>query len=105
LNAQGVCDDRLVFTFFSVRCPAATHDSTAFDLSSLAAAICSGRVDINSFLFGDGAYGGKRGVLVPYKPARTAKQDTFNYVLSHYRQHIERAFGILVRRWGVLWSH
>jgi hypothetical protein len=102
LNAQGVCDDRLVFRFFSVRCPSATHDSTAFDVSALGEAILRGHVP--GFLFGDGAYGGKRGVLTPYARACTTRQDTFNYVLSSYRQTIERGFEVLVRRWGVLWT-
>jgi hypothetical protein len=30
-------------------------------------------------------------------------RDSFNYWLSHSRQTIERAFGILTQRWGILW--
>ena len=29
---------------------------------------------------------------------------TFNHVLSSLRIHVERAFGQLVRRWGILWK-
>jgi len=31
------------------------------------------------------------------------EKDSFNYCLSVRRQVIERAFGILVRRWGIFW--
>lgn len=30
-------------------------------------------------------------------------KDSFNYWLSHSRQTIERAFGILTQRWGIMW--
>ena len=40
----------------------------------------------------------------PWKGRKlSAEQDTFNYYLSLHRQCVERAFGILVRRWGILW--
>jgi hypothetical protein len=29
LNAQGICDDNLIFTFFALNCAGGTHDSTA----------------------------------------------------------------------------
>ena len=30
-------------------------------------------------------------------------KDSFNYWLSHSRQAIERAFGMLTQRWGIFW--
>jgi hypothetical protein len=30
-------------------------------------------------------------------------KDSFNYWLSHSRQAVERAFGILTQRWGIFW--
>jgi antirestriction protein len=30
-------------------------------------------------------------------------KDSFNYWLSHSRQAIERAFGMLMQRWGIFW--
>jgi hypothetical protein len=32
------------------------------------------------------------------------EKDAFNYMLSKQRQCIERAFGILVKRWGIFWK-
>jgi len=30
-------------------------------------------------------------------------KDSFNYWLSHSRQAVERAFGMLTQRWGIFW--
>jgi hypothetical protein len=43
-------------------------------------------------------------VLVPFGGRNLGEwKDSFNYHLSSMRQCIERAFGILVQRWGILW--
>jgi DDE superfamily endonuclease len=105
LNAQGICDDNLIFTFFALNCAGGTHDSTALDLSWVGRVLKAGLAQDDLFLFGDAAYGGKAHILTPYSGAKLGdKKDTFNYVLSYYRSTIERAFGLLVRRWGILWS-
>ena len=49
-------------------------------------------------LYGDDAYGASEVMLCPKKGA-----DVFNYLQSSQRIHIERAFGILMSRWGILW--
>jgi len=42
--------------------------------------------------------------MSPWKGrALSAEKDAFNYYLSLQRQCIERAFGILVQRWGIFW--
>jgi hypothetical protein len=105
INAVGVCNERLEFDAFIVRSGASTHDSTVVGSSWLGEALISGRLPPRTWLFGDGAFGGKPHILSPYRrPKAGTGQDVFNYVLSHYRQRIERAFGLLVRRWGILWS-
>ena len=52
---------------------------------------------------GDEGYLSKEGVITPY-PRRnlTPERDAFNYVHSHRRLCIERAFGLLYARFKVL---
>ena len=55
-------------------------------------------------LGGDAAYGGNARVLTPFRSAnKGSAADVFNFIHSSHRTTIERCFGILVRRWGILW--
>ncbi|KNC77482.1 hypothetical protein SARC_10060 [Sphaeroforma arctica JP610] len=53
----------------------------------------------------DNAYTGDEFMLVPC-PGRNLGEnwDAFNFFQSQTRMHIERAFGIFVRKWGILWK-
>lgn len=56
------------------------------------------------FFAGDAAYPSGESLIVPVAgAAKDTPEDNFNYFHSAYRCTIERAFGVLVRRWGVLW--
>ena len=81
-----------------------THDSSAFNLSPFARALEAGKLPERFWIVGDDAYALKRHLLCPF-PGRGlgALKDTFNFYQSNCRIKIEQAFGILVRRWGVLW--
>lgn len=108
INAMGVCDGSLRFRFFDIGMVGNTHDSTVLECSTLGMRMEKGRVSggiPNPYFFvGDNAYAISDIMVVPF-PGRDLedREDTFNYVISSYRSCIERAFGILVRRWGVLW--
>ena len=55
------------------------------------------------YLIGDEAYVAANWMLVPYSGQHLpADKDTTNYYISLARQTIERAFGILVARFGIL---
>ncbi|XP_043465831.1 uncharacterized protein LOC122500793 [Leptopilina heterotoma] len=58
------------------------------------------------FIIGDGIFTLRPYMIVPYKRNRplTPLQELFNYRLSHARQTIECAFGILAARWKILQS-
>jgi hypothetical protein len=43
-------------------------------------------------------------VSSPLTLALTSVQDSFNYLLSSLRILVEQAFGVVVARWGILWS-
>jgi len=79
-----------------------THDITAWENSSLYAAVKDGKLDDRFFIIGDEAFSNIDQVLSPYPGRGVGRwKDSFNYWLSHSRQSIERAFGMLVMRWGI----
>jgi hypothetical protein len=56
------------------------------------------------YLVGDEAYVNGIGMLTPVSgAAHGSAEDHFNYYQSLTRQPIERAFGMIERRWGILW--
>lgn len=76
----------------------------AYLVSNLSHAIKSGRLNSAFHIVLDEAYPIGDQELSPYRGRHlTPEQDTFNYNLSLHRQVVERAFGILVQRWGVFW--
>ena len=53
---------------------------------------------------GDDGFVSTNNFLTPYSGTRIGiHPDAFNYTLSKMRQFIERAFGNLAQRWGILW--
>jgi hypothetical protein len=102
--AQGMCDSRYRFTYWSCLCAGSTHDSLAFDASSLGHYLQAHGLPAPYWIAGDEAYAAKDWLLTPWPGRRASpEQDAFNYHLSSQRIHIEQAFGILVARWGILW--
>ena len=114
--ALAIVDAYCSFTMFEVQWPGATNDSTAFDQSEALtwlqwlASIGYGWVAAD-----DAFSASSPRVLTPFTRAqlRKAKRENpelyarmraFNFVLSQQRITVERAFGILVRRWGILWT-
>lgn len=57
---------------------------------------------IGLVIFGDCAYVNGQFMVTPYKGARNGVDDDFNYFHSQLRITIERAFGMLVKRFGIL---
>ena len=53
-------------------------------------------------IFGDCAYVNGGFMVSPYKGAKTGVDDDFNFFHSQIRITIERAFGMLVKRFGIL---
>jgi len=103
LNVQATADTRRVFTFASIDVPGAEHDSTAVQFSELYKALCSKNWPAMYYLLGDAAYKSIPHVLTPFEGEQTSEQAAFSFYHSQLRMAIECAFGILVKRWGVLW--
>lgn len=98
LLATAVCDADLRFLFWEFNVTPTTHDSQAWALSELGLMIH--KLPPPYFLCGDSAYIPSEQMVTPYG---TPEMTNFDFVQSSNRICIERAFGVLIRRWGILW--
>jgi len=109
INVQAVCTYTYKFTLFAVTTGSTAHDSTAFDGTAFAELTkkpeSQGGIPFPFFLVGDAAYAGNPRILTPFAGSHAigSDEDTYNYIHSSKRMAIECAFGVLVRRWGILW--
>ena len=115
LIAQGFCDAYTRFAVFDVMWPGGTNDIVAYNMSDIRSKAKGNHFPSWATFVLDEAYSSLGGMhLTPYSvhQLRWAKKKddgsyykllAFNNVLSSQRITIERAFGILVRRWGILW--
>ena len=103
VNVQALCDQQTRFLFVAPRSCGSTHDSSAWDMCDLKKHLDEHPLPDGFFIAGDEGYLSKEGIITPY-PGRnlTPERDAFNYVHSHHRQCIERAFGLLYARFKVL---
>ena len=110
IGVQAVCTAQLKFTVFAVTSGTNSHDSSAFAATEVGRLFSTseneGGVPDPYYLVGDAAYAGNRRVITPFTRrsySRGTDEDTFNFIHSSKRMAIERAFGVLVRRWGIVW--
>ena len=101
LLAIAICDYHRRFTWVDISHASCTHDATAFEATDLGQRIKRGDLPAPFFLNGDAAFPLSRSMIVP--STGDASLDDFDFYQSSNRMAIECAFGILVRRWGVLW--
>lgn len=104
------------FRYFEVSWPGATGDITAYRQTLLYQWFVNGRIDPKYHMVLDEAYGSIGGDqhITPFTKAQLRKaratnfdqylkMRAFNNILSSERITIERAFGIMTRKWGILW--
>lgn len=105
LSVMAGCDDQCRFTMLSTVCPGSTNDSLSWRMSKVYNEIvAAGLLPARYFLISDEAITAGEVVLSPFPGRSIGKwRDSFNFHLSAMRQTIERAFGILTRRWGIFW--
>jgi DDE superfamily endonuclease len=102
-NMQGVCDADGKFTAVWILHPAASSDYISLIRSKFYKKISTpGFLAPGCVIFGDNAYVSTDFMVTPYKNVRAGPKDDFNFYHSQLRITIERAFGMLVRRWAVL---
>ncbi|XP_042876219.1 putative nuclease HARBI1 [Penaeus japonicus] len=100
LNVMGVCDANLKFTNVVVNWAGSAHDARIFNESLLCERLKT--VSYKGYLLGDSAYPCRSYILTPILNPKPGKQSNYNSAHVRTRNLIERAFGILKRRWAVL---
>jgi hypothetical protein len=81
-----------------------TNDCIVWENSGLCSAVRNGELDERFFMIGDEAFSNTNQMCSPWPGRGIGRwKDSFNFWLSHSRQCIERAFGMLVQRWGIFW--
>jgi hypothetical protein len=104
LTMQGTCDVKGRFLDIYIAHPGSAGDFTVW----LDSPLRQNQIEQPGFLkkglvlFGDNAYINTTYTVTPFKGATSDPQDDFNYYHSNLRINIERAFGMLVHRWGCL---
>jgi hypothetical protein len=101
---KAFCDSKCRFLSVASKLVSSSHDNTHYIATKLSDDIKSGKLhpDFNVVL--DEAYPSTPQEMSPWKGRHLSQiKDAFNYYLSLQRQCIERAFGILIQRWGIFW--
>jgi hypothetical protein len=80
----------------------ASSDVLAFENSELFKRLEKGILRHGLVLFGDNAYLNSSYMATPYPNTSGGPKDNYNFFHSQLRIRIECAFGMLVKRWGIL---
>lgn len=99
LNVQAICGPDLRFNNVVARWPGSVHDSRIFENSRVRGQLEDGLLP--GHLLGDSGYGLKNYLLTPVAKPTNAHEEAY---VSHIktRSTIERAFGVLKRRFAYL---
>jgi len=101
---SAICDIKRRFNWFDCSYCPQTHDSVAWGGTQLGKEVSSGRFPKQYCFLGDSAYNVGPSMLTPYPGSHLpSSQDGYNWQQSSLRMCIECAFGMLIRRWGILW--
>lgn len=101
LNVQAVCGPDLLFHNVVARWPGSVHDSRIFQNSRLCADLEAG-FNPSYHLLGDSGYALKTYLLTPVPNPSDAHEEAYNYAHAATRNTVERAFGVLKRRFSYL---
>ena len=116
VNAQWFCDAWCRFRYFEVSWPGSTNDITSYRQTKLYSWFQDHLIDDCFHMMLDEAYGSVGGNqhLSPFTKhqlikarnesyLKYCKMKAFNNILSSQRITIERAFGIFMRKWRIMW--
>ena len=101
-----ICDDKTRFRWIDIRCPGRSSDYLAWIMSTLPEQLGDEEKGIileGMTIVGDNAFVETDYMAIPFPGNNVDEdQDAYNFYLSQLRITIERAFGILIHRWGIL---
>lgn len=100
INVQAVCGPDLQFYNFVARWAGSVHDSRIFENSQICAALEDGRLP--GHLLGDSGYPCRKYLLTPILNPRDEHEEAYNASHIKTRNTVERAFGVLKRRFAYL---
>ena len=102
LNIQAACDHHCRFTFLGVAGPGVMGDRDAVHMVKLGSLV-EGLPGLYCVI-GDCAYSATEHLIPIFRGemARIARNDNFNFYASQLRIRIEMAFGLMVKKWGIL---
>lgn len=102
LLCMALCDAEGVILDYDISQVPQTHDSLAWSLMELGRKVSEGKLRAPYFINGDAAFPLSNSMITP--SGGGADLDAFDYHQSSNRVAIERAFGMLIRRWAILWK-
>jgi hypothetical protein len=104
LNMQGVAGPSGEFLYANIGHAGATSDGYASRHSQFWKHCLKDYSSGKYFFLGDGAYGIYPWLLTPFGGSNilTSSRDVYDLHLARGRQVIERAFGMMIRRWRIL---
>jgi hypothetical protein len=99
-----ICDHRTKFRWVDISEPGRASDYLSWIRSGLPAKLDARNIIRSGMtLIGDNAFVNKMYMAVPFPgTGLDVWRDAYNFYLSQLRITIERAFGILIHRWGIL---
>ena len=100
INVMAICDHNLVFRNVISSWPGSVHDSRVFDNSRVCMLLEEG--NYSGYLLGDSGYPCRKYLMTPLLAPTTEKEHRYNSAHIRTRNLIERAFGVLKRRFGIL---
>jgi hypothetical protein len=107
INVQAVCDSDWRFLDIDIRWPGSTSDTMAWMTTDVYKAIQQKIIPDGFFFVGDAAYPCSKHMLTPvpgnvWSIGRWA--DSYNFRQSPLRINVECAFGLFMKRWGIMWK-
>ncbi|XP_041349233.1 putative nuclease HARBI1 [Gigantopelta aegis] len=102
INVQLMCDADLIFINCIAKWPGSVHDSRILRESSLFEDFENKRQPMRGIILGDSCYMLRDWLSTPISNLTTRQERNYNFSHSSTRTAIERAIGVLKRRWHCL---